>query len=157
VNTQPFPDYENNGRIWFQQPTTAQLHFSLLPDTRCANYTRCANSRPPQSPALQVESCFGSITPRQETEKHGGGLQRHDAAESFIAAPQPAEDLVALDEALTKLAALDPVKAELVQLRYFAGLTIEQAAATLNISPATAKRYWAYSRAWLFQAVSGAE
>jgi RNA polymerase sigma factor (TIGR02999 family) len=92
---------------------------------------------------------------RKKAEKHGGGLQRHDAAEMPIAAPEPAEDLVALDEALDQLAALDPVKAELVKLRYFAGLTIEQAADALGISPATAKRYWAYSRAWLFQAVSG--
>jgi RNA polymerase sigma factor (TIGR02999 family) len=92
---------------------------------------------------------------RKSAEKHGGGLHRHDAAELPIAAPEPAEDLVALDEALDKLAALDPQKAELVKLRYFAGLTIDEAAETLGISPATAKRYWTYSRAWLFQAMSG--
>jgi RNA polymerase sigma factor (TIGR02999 family) len=92
---------------------------------------------------------------RKKTEKHGGGLQRHDAAELPIAAPEPEEDLVALDEALDKLAEHDPTKAELVKLRYFAGLTIEEAADALDISPATAKRYWAYSRAWLFQAIAG--
>ena len=54
-----------------------------------------------------------------------------------------------------QLAALDSTKAELVKLRYFAGLTIEEAADVLGISPATAKRYWTYSRAWLFQAMSG--
>ena len=69
--------------------------------------------------------------------------------------PRTAEDLVALDEALNQLAALDSTKAELVKLRYFAGLTIEEAADVLGISPATAKRYWTYSRAWLFQAMSG--
>ena len=94
---------------------------------------------------------------RKRAEKHGGGLVRHDAAELPLAAPEPAEDLVALDEALDQLAALDPVKAELVKLRYFAGLTIEQAAAALDISPATAKRYWTYSKAWLYQRVSGEE
>jgi RNA polymerase sigma factor (TIGR02999 family) len=92
---------------------------------------------------------------RKKAEKHGGGLQRHDAADLPIAAPEPVEDLVALDEALNKLAVLDAVKAELVKLRYFAGLTIEEAASALAISPATAKRYWTFSRAWLFQAVSG--
>jgi RNA polymerase sigma factor (TIGR02999 family) len=92
---------------------------------------------------------------RKKAAKHGGELQRHDAAELPIAAPEPAEDLVALDEALNRLAALDPLKAQLVKLRYFAGLTIEEAADALDISPATAKRYWTYSRAWLFQEVSG--
>jgi RNA polymerase sigma factor (TIGR02999 family) len=92
---------------------------------------------------------------RKKAEKHGGGLHRHDAAEVPVAAPEPAEDLIALDEALDKLAELDSQKAELVKLRYFAGLTIEQAADALGISPATAKRSWAYSKAWLFQQVSG--
>ncbi len=92
---------------------------------------------------------------RKKAEKHGGGLNRHDAAEVPIAAPEPIEDLVALDEALNQLAALDPQKAELVKLRYFAGLTIEEAAEAMAISPATAKRYWTYSRAWLYQAIGG--
>jgi RNA polymerase sigma factor (TIGR02999 family) len=92
---------------------------------------------------------------RKQAEKHGGGLRRHDAAELPIAAPEPAEDLVALDEALDRFAEIEPQKAELVKLRYFAGLTIEEAAEALGISPATAKRYWNYSRAWLFQAISG--
>ncbi|HEV3385546.1 MAG TPA: ECF-type sigma factor [Gemmata sp.] len=92
---------------------------------------------------------------RRKTEKHGGGLHRHDANMISIAAAEPAEDLVALDEALDKFAQIDPVKAELVKLRYFAGLTIEQAAINLHISPATAKRFWVYSRAWLFQEIRG--
>jgi RNA polymerase sigma factor (TIGR02999 family) len=92
---------------------------------------------------------------RKRAEKRGGGLHRHDAAELPIAAPEPADDLVALDEALDRLAAADPQKAELVKLRYFAGLTIEQAAAALDISPATAKRHWAYARAWLYRQVAG--
>jgi RNA polymerase sigma factor (sigma-70 family) len=91
---------------------------------------------------------------RKKAEKHGGGLNRLDAAELPIAAPEPTEDLVALDEALTKFAEIEPQKAELVKLRYFAGLTIEEAADALGISPATAKRHWTYSRAWLYQAIS---
>jgi RNA polymerase sigma factor (TIGR02999 family) len=93
---------------------------------------------------------------RKRRDKHGGGLNRHDVTDRLIAAPQADEDLVALDEALTRFAQIEPQKAELVKLRYFGGLTIEDAADALGISPATAKRYWAYSKAWLFQAIRGA-
>jgi RNA polymerase sigma factor (TIGR02999 family) len=69
-----------------------------------------------------------------------------------LAAPDspPADDLLALDDALTRLAAEDPVKARLVELRYFAGLSVEDAAAALGVSPATAKRHWLYARSWLY-------
>jgi RNA polymerase sigma factor (TIGR02999 family) len=92
---------------------------------------------------------------RKGRDKHGGGRTRHDVTEVQIAAPQEDEDLVALDEALTRFAEIEPQKAELVKLRYFGGLTIEEAADALGISPGTAKRYWAYSKAWLFQAIRG--
>src|SRR3954469_1749471 len=92
---------------------------------------------------------------RKKADKRGGGRHRVDAATVEIPAPEVGDDLVAIDAALDRLAALDPVKADLVKLRYFAGLTIERAAAALGISPATANRYWAYSRAWLFQQVAG--
>jgi RNA polymerase sigma factor (TIGR02999 family) len=92
---------------------------------------------------------------RKQSAKHGGGLRRHDATEVPLAAPERAEDLLALDEALERLAARDPVKADLVKLRYFAGMTIEEAAEALGISAATAKRYWAYSRAWLYEVIAG--
>jgi RNA polymerase sigma factor (TIGR02999 family) len=90
---------------------------------------------------------------RKQTRKRGGGVSAHQLAE--VAAPQPGEDLLALDEALQKLAATDPVKAKLVELRYFAGLTGEQAAQVLGISPTTADRHWAYARAWLQAEVRG--
>jgi RNA polymerase sigma factor (TIGR02999 family) len=92
---------------------------------------------------------------RKNAGKHGGGMDRHDAREWPIPAPEPNEDLVALDDALTRLDEHDSVKANLVKLRYFVGLTIEEAAEALAISPATAKRYWTYSRAWLFRAMGG--
>jgi RNA polymerase sigma factor (TIGR02999 family) len=92
---------------------------------------------------------------RKRTQKHGGGLRRHDATATPLAAPEPDEDLLALDEALDQLAALDPLKAELVKLRYFAGLTIEEAADALHVSATTAKRYWTYARTWLYRRVSG--
>lgn len=90
---------------------------------------------------------------RKKSVKHGGGLHRHDPAEVHVTAPEIRDDVLALDEALEKLKLHDPVKAQLVQLRYFAGLTIEESATLLGLSPATAKRYWTYARAWLFQQI----
>ena len=84
---------------------------------------------------------------RKKTRKRGGAFQRQPL--EAIAAPETDEELLALDEALDRLAAQDPDKARLVELRYFAGLTGEQAAAVLGISPTTADRHWAYARAWL--------
>src|SRR5262249_56533720 len=87
--------------------------------------------------------------PGKRRDRHGGDRERVPLEDAEPAAPSPDEDLVALDEALERFAAIDPVKAELVQLRYFAGLSEEDAAAALDISRATASRYWAYARAWL--------
>jgi RNA polymerase sigma factor (TIGR02999 family) len=88
---------------------------------------------------------------RKASLKRGGGRQREELPESGLAAPEPPDDLLALDEALTQLATADPLAAELVQLRYFAGLTSAQAAAALGISERKAERTWAYARSWLFQ------
>lgn len=94
------------------------------------------------------------IARRKKSLKHGGRLQRRELDPVDVASPEPQEDLLALDEALTKLAAIDKVKADLVTLRYFAGLTLDQASEVLAISPATADRYWAYARAWLHQEIT---
>ena len=94
---------------------------------------------------------------RKRSPKHGGDRARHDIDHVQLAAPELGEDLLALDEALDRLAQKDPVKAELVKLRHFAGLTIEQAAEALQISPTTANRYWAYARAWLHREITGGE
>jgi RNA polymerase sigma factor (TIGR02999 family) len=93
---------------------------------------------------------------RKHSLKRGGERVRVELDALLSTAPEPAEDLLALNEALDRLAAQDPLKAELVKLRYFAGMTIEETAEVLAISPATAKRYWAYARTWLYQAISGA-
>ena len=82
--------------------------------------------------------------------RHGGGQERVDADEVEIAAPADDEQLLAVHEALDRFAALEAAKAELVKLRYFMGMTVEEAAAVLNISEPTAKRWWSYARAWLF-------
>jgi RNA polymerase sigma factor (TIGR02999 family) len=92
---------------------------------------------------------------RKKTIKHGGGLNRHDVNELSIASPQVDENLIALDEALTRFTEIEPQKAELVKLRYFVGMTIEEAADALGISPATAQRHWAFSRAWLILEIRG--
>ncbi len=84
---------------------------------------------------------------RKGRAKHGGGRRRVPLADVPEAAPP--EDLIALDEALTRLAARDPTRAAVVTLRYFGGLTTAEAASALGVSVATAERYWAFSRAWL--------
>ncbi len=91
---------------------------------------------------------------RKKRLKRGGNQDRLDLDEAQAAIEGPADNILAVDEALSKLAETDPEKAELVKLRYFAGLTIEQAAEALAISPTTAKRHWAYARAWLFKTIT---
>jgi RNA polymerase sigma factor (TIGR02999 family) len=85
--------------------------------------------------------------------RRGGGRQRVEFDPALLAAPERSEDLLALDEALDRLAIKHARKAELVKLRFFAGLTMDQAAETLGISVATAHRDWNYARAWLHQSV----
>jgi RNA polymerase sigma factor (TIGR02999 family) len=81
--------------------------------------------------------------------KRGGAWARLTLDEALAAAPAPEVDVEALDQALTRLAARDPAQARLVELRYFGGLTIEEAADVLEVSPATVKRSWMVARAWL--------
>jgi RNA polymerase sigma factor (TIGR02999 family) len=92
---------------------------------------------------------------RKRSLKHGGGRARLEVEEGQLVAPEPREDLLALDEALNKLAAGNREAADLVQLRYFAGLSLPEAAQALGISPRTAGRLWAYARAWLRREVEG--
>jgi RNA polymerase sigma factor (TIGR02999 family) len=86
---------------------------------------------------------------RKQAAKRGGFMRNAGVDVAEIPDAEPEERLIALDEALTRLAKADPRKAELVKLRYFAGLTNKEAAAALGISTATAERDWAYARAWL--------
>jgi RNA polymerase sigma factor (TIGR02999 family) len=91
---------------------------------------------------------------RKARLKHGGGRERKEIDEADAITMSDPVDLIAMDEALEKLAAEDEVKAELVKLRYFAGLTGEQAGRVLGISRATADRYWTFARSWLFNEMS---
>jgi RNA polymerase sigma factor (TIGR02999 family) len=86
---------------------------------------------------------------RKQAEKHGGGWQRHELLEEALAIDSTGSELFAVDAALTRLATLEPVIARLVELRFFAGLTLPRAAECLGISERTAFRHWAYARAWL--------
>ena len=92
---------------------------------------------------------------RKHALQRGGDRQKLELGPIEPAAPRISDDILALDDALEKLAQQDSIKAELIKLRYFAGLTMEQAAAALAISPATAHRYWNYARAWLQTEVRG--
>lgn len=91
---------------------------------------------------------------RKQTQRRGSGVEHLDADEIEIAGPAPDDQLLALNEALDRFAVLEPQQAELVKLRYFVGLKIDEAAEVLGISEATAKRWWAYARAWLFHEIA---
>ncbi|CAN5139511.1 ECF-type sigma factor [soil metagenome] len=89
----------------------------------------------------------------KQSVKGGGSRKRvplEDAAPCLVSEAEPLEDLLALDEALRELEVLDPVKASLVKLRYFTGASLEETAQLLDISQATAKRYWIFARSWLY-------
>jgi RNA polymerase sigma factor (TIGR02999 family) len=94
---------------------------------------------------------------RKRRVKHGGARRRVDLDEAALGVDGPAEELLDVDEALGRLAAEDPQAAELVKLHYFAGLTVEQAAEVLGVSPRKGYRIWAYARAWLFRDLGGEE
>lgn len=90
---------------------------------------------------------------RKRAARHGGGKARLDISELEIASPSKDDELLAVSDALEKFVARDKQKAELVKLRYFVGLTTEEAAEVLGISIPTADRWWTYSRAWLFEEI----
>jgi RNA polymerase sigma factor (TIGR02999 family) len=91
---------------------------------------------------------------RKQAVRHGGGQQRVDIQELNLAVETKDDELLAVDEALDTFATEDPQQAELVKLRYFVGLTLQEAAEILGISVPTAKRWWTFARAWLYQEIS---
>jgi RNA polymerase sigma factor (TIGR02999 family) len=92
---------------------------------------------------------------RKKSLKRGGGRERHNLDEVDLVATEAPDDLVALDDALEQLFLSDPQAAEVVKLRYFAGLTVPQAAEVLGISPRTVDSLWAFARAWLLRKIEG--
>ncbi|MCU0915893.1 MAG: sigma-70 family RNA polymerase sigma factor [Planctomycetes bacterium] len=89
--------------------------------------------------------------------KHGSGLRKVDLDHAEVMAEELPENVIALDEALARLSQEDPLAAELVKMRYFAGLTLPQTAEALGISPRTADRCWAYAKAWLYHEIAKGE
>jgi RNA polymerase sigma factor (TIGR02999 family) len=92
---------------------------------------------------------------RKRSLKHGGDHRRVDLKAAATLAAEPGPDILELEEALTRLAQEDPAKAELVKLRFFAGLSVAEAAEVLGISRDTASRHWAYAKVWLYSALTG--
>jgi RNA polymerase sigma factor (TIGR02999 family) len=93
---------------------------------------------------------------RKNRIKHGGALERVDLDAIEVPLPMPADEMIALDEALDRLSKIDPRAAEVVKLCFFTGLTQEQSAKELGVSLATAERLWSFARAWLFKEVKKA-
>jgi RNA polymerase sigma factor (TIGR02999 family) len=94
---------------------------------------------------------------RKRRVRHGGRKKRIDLEQACSLVQPPSHDLLALDEALTRLAALNPARAEVVKLRFFAGLTMPEIAQTLGVSLPTAERYWAFARTWLYAELTADE
>jgi RNA polymerase sigma factor (TIGR02999 family) len=94
---------------------------------------------------------------RKRRVRHGGGKKRIDLEQACSLVQPPSDDLLALDEALNRLAALNPARAEVVKLRFFAGLTMAEVAQALGISLPTAERYWAFARTWLYAELTADE
>ena len=92
---------------------------------------------------------------RKQTERHGGRLAREDFDGIELAAPSPDDQLLAVHELVDKFAQKYPLQAEVVKLRYFTGMTLEEVSQLLGISVSTAKNYWNFSRAWLFKEIEG--
>jgi RNA polymerase sigma factor (TIGR02999 family) len=138
------------------QPT-ALVHEAWL---RLASYegARFANKAHFFAAAAQAMRCILiDNARRKQSRKHGGGWERVDGELFQLAEPLPSDDLLALDEALKELEQLDPQAAQLVQLRFFVGLTQRQTAEIVGLSPRNADRTWAHARAWLFQRITGQE
>jgi RNA polymerase sigma factor (TIGR02999 family) len=90
---------------------------------------------------------------RKQSLRHGGEWQRHDLDVVALSSPKTPDELVALSEAIGRLGETNPQAAELVKLRFFAGLTNEQAATAMNVSPRKANQIWAYAKAWLLESL----
>jgi RNA polymerase sigma factor (TIGR02999 family) len=138
------------------QPTAlvheAWLRLGGKPDAKFANQAHFFAAAAQAMRRILIENAR-----RKQRQKRGSGWERIEIELIQLAEPLPSNDLLALDEALTELAQRDPPAAELVQLRFFSGLTQQQAADLLGISQRTADRTWAYARAWLFQQIAGDE
>jgi RNA polymerase sigma factor (TIGR02999 family) len=135
---------------------TALVHESYLRLVQNAEKRRWENRRHFYAAAAEAMRCILIDNARRRNRvKRGGGRERVSLDLAQLTFAEPLDNVLALNEALDALANEHPEKAELVKLRYFAGLTIEETAQTLKISTATAERRWAFCRAWLYRRISG--
>jgi len=140
--------------LWRQRPDQTLQSAALVNEA----YLRLVQQKPPQwqnrahffgVAAQMMRHILVDYARNRLAAKRGGGAQRLTLDTGLAMPQQPETDLVALDDALTKLASLDAQQGRLIELRFFGGLSIEEAATVMGISPATAKREWATARAWL--------
>jgi len=135
------------------QPT-ALVHEAYLRIARGGNENSWKNRKHFFSAAAEaMRRILIESARRKQRQKRGGEHVRVELHDDHLAAPSPPEELLALDEALEQLGQEDPDKAELVKLRYFAGMSLEETAETLGISRTTAYRHWVYARAWLYRRI----
>jgi len=141
-------------RLWHQRPDHTLQSAALVNEA----YLRLVQKESPQwqnrahffgVAAQMMRRILVDYARNRQAAKRGGGAQRITLETEFAPAHQPEVDLVALDDALNKLAALDAQQSQLIELRYFGGLSIEETAEIMGISPATVKREWATAKAWL--------
>jgi len=137
----------------------AYLRLVATPERKAGEVDRDWNSRGHffAAAAEAMRRILVESARRRRAAKHGGGQIRRELDDDLFAATEPREDLLALNEALDKLSAINRPAADLVQLRYFAGLTLPEAAEATDMAPRTAGRLWAYARAWLRREVEGGE
>jgi len=145
----------NGERIHHTLQPTALVHEAYLRLFCCGARKPIAEEREVflRAAARAMRQILVDSARRKRSTKRGGGVARLMVAPEEIAAPEASEDLLALHEALEQLALSAPVAVEIVSLRYFGGLTVDEAAAVVGISPRTAANHWAYARAWLLVAL----
>jgi RNA polymerase sigma factor (TIGR02999 family) len=137
------------------QPT-ALVHEAWLRLTRSENPSFANRAHFFSAAAEAMRRILIDRARRRHTLRHGEGYQRVDLVDCDLAAPTADDEILAVNEALDRLAKAHPVQAEVVKLRYFGGRTNEEVAQILDVSLSTVKNYWAFARAWLLQEIKGA-
>jgi RNA polymerase sigma factor (TIGR02999 family) len=134
--------------------TTALVHEAYL---RLVGHGRCAWANQAHFFAAAAQAMRRILVDQarqRRSAKRGGKCKRVSLDETAALAPEPAEDLLALDEALTRLEQRDPRQGQIVMLRYFAGLSVQETAGVLGVSPATVKADWSWAKAWLHREIA---
>jgi RNA polymerase sigma factor (TIGR02999 family) len=139
--------HEKPGQTLDATALVHEAYLRLLSDDQARSWDNCGHFFAAAAEAMR--RILIDQARSKQSQRHGGGLKRRALEQVEIAAPEPSLDVLAVNDALERFEKVDALKARLVKLRYFAGLTIPQAAEALGISATTADRYWSYARAWL--------